>query len=209
MGRAEWDPQGRHLASGCAWGNWRTKRHDDAVKVVVEWINAAGYRAHERTIGAYPPRGNNRKDGTGRQVITESVVTPDIAATDTRGQQTYYDMVITGVTQADGFRGSAAARAEKRKNQHYEGHIQACRKAGSTDKRLDIEMVPLAIETTGTAGIEMQELSKVLKRSFETTILPKDDSAAAADFNHTWVYRLPTTIQRGTSRHRIQRHAEQ
>ena len=60
-------------------------------------------------------------------------------------------------------------------------------------------VVPLAIETMGTAGIELQELSRVLKRSFETTILPKDDSSAASDFNSTWVYRLSTTIQRGTA----------
>jgi len=108
-------------------------------------------------------------------------------------------MVITGVTQDDGYKGAAAKRAEKRKNQHYNSHIQACRKAGSTDKRLDIEMVPLAIETMGATGEEMQELSKVLKRSFETAILPKDDSSAAADFNNTWVYRLSTTVQRGTA----------
>ena len=88
MGRAAWDQHGRHLASGCAWGNWRKKRHDDAVKVIVEWIKASGNRAHENTVGAYPPRGVTRTDGTNRQRLTESVATPDIACTDTRGQPT-------------------------------------------------------------------------------------------------------------------------
>ena len=36
MGRAAWDQHGRHLASGCAWGNRRKKTHDDADKVIVE-----------------------------------------------------------------------------------------------------------------------------------------------------------------------------
>ena len=60
-------------------------------------------------------------------------------------------------------------------------------------------MIPLAIETLGTAGEELQELGKTLKRSFETTVLPVDDCSAAADFHNTWVYRLSTTVQRGTA----------
>ena len=38
-----------------------------------------------------------------------------------------------------------------------------------------------------------------MKRSFETTVLPIDDCSAAADFHNTWVYRLSTTVQRGTA----------
>jgi len=199
MGRAAWDQHGRHLASGCAWGNWRKKRHNDAVKVIVEWIKASGNRAHENTVGAYPPRGVTRTDGTNRQRLTESVATPDIASTDTRGQPTVYDLVITGVRAKDKFRGAAARNAEIKKHKHYDSHKQACREAGSTDRRLDTEMIPLAIETLGTAGEELQELGKALKRSFETTVLPIDDCSAAADFHNTWVYRLSTTVQRGTA----------
>ena len=66
MGEARWDPHGTHLAAGCAWGGWRTKRHDDIAAMMVEWINAAGGRAHERTIGTFIPRGEPRKDGSGR-----------------------------------------------------------------------------------------------------------------------------------------------
>ena len=66
MRRAARDHHCRHLASGCTWGNWRKKRHDDAVKVIVEWIKASGNRAHEDTVGAYPPRGVARTDDTGK-----------------------------------------------------------------------------------------------------------------------------------------------
>ena len=55
MGEARWDPQGTHLTAGCVWGEWRTKRHDDIVTMMVEWINAAGGRAYERTIGTFHP----------------------------------------------------------------------------------------------------------------------------------------------------------
>ena len=34
-------------------------------------------------------------DDSGRQRLTESVATPDIASVDTRGQPTVYDVVIT------------------------------------------------------------------------------------------------------------------
>ena len=61
-----------------------------------------------------------------------------------------------------------------------------------------MEMISLAIEMLGTAGEELQELGKALKRSFETTVLPVDDCSAAADFHNTWVYRLSKTVQRGT-----------
>ena len=47
MGEARWDPHGTHLAAGCAWEGWRTKRHDDIATMMVEWINVAGGRAHE------------------------------------------------------------------------------------------------------------------------------------------------------------------
>ena len=53
--------------------------------MIVEWIKASGNRAHENTVGAYPPRGVARTDGTNRQRLTESVATPDIASIDTRG----------------------------------------------------------------------------------------------------------------------------
>ena len=77
-------------------------------------------------------------------------------------------------------------------------HKQACREAGSTDRRLDTELILLAIEMLVAAGEELQELGKALKRYFETTVLPVDDCSAAADFHNTWVYRLSTTVQRGT-----------
>ena len=61
-------------------------------------------------------------------------------------------------------------------------------------------MIQLAIEETlGTAGEELQEPGKALIKPFETTVLPVDDSSAAADFHNTWAYRLPTTVQRGTA----------
>ena len=101
-----------------------------AVKVIVEWIKASGNRAHENTVGAYPPRGVARADDSGRQRLTGSVATPDIASVDTRGQPTVYDVVITGVRAKDRFRGSAARNAEIKKYKHYDSHKQACREAG-------------------------------------------------------------------------------
>ena len=97
------------------------------------------------------------------------------------------------------FRGVAARNVEIKKHKHYDSHKQACKEVGSTDKRLNTEMIPLAIETLGTAGEELQEFGKALKRSFETTVLPVDDRSAAADFHNKWVYRLSTTVQRGTA----------
>jgi hypothetical protein len=115
MGEARWDPHGTHLVAGCAWGGWRTKRHDDIATMMVEWINAAGGRAHERTIGTFPPRGEPRKDGSGRHDTTMHVVTPDLVSTNPQGGTTAYDVVVVGVTHKDGFKGAAAARAEKKK----------------------------------------------------------------------------------------------
>ena len=83
-----------------------------------------------------------------------------------------YDVVITGVRAKDRFRGSAARNAEIKKHRHHDSHKQVCREAGCTDRRLDKKMIPLAIETLGTAGEELQEIGKALKRSFETTMLP-------------------------------------
>ena len=131
--------------------------------------------------------------------VTESVVTPDIASVDTRGQPIVYDVVITGVRAKDKFIGSAARNAEIKKHKHYDSHKQACREAGSTEMRLDAEMIPLAIETLGTAEEELKDLGKALKRPFETTVLPVDDSSAAADSHNAWVYRLSATVQRGTA----------
>ena len=110
-----------------------------------------------------------------------------------------YDVVIIGVRAKDKIRGSAARKAEIKKHKHYDSHKQVCREAGCMDMRLDTEMIPLAIETLGTAEGELQDLGKALKRSFETTELPVDDSSAAADFHNTWVYRLLTTLQRDTA----------
>jgi hypothetical protein len=155
---------------------------------------------HENTLGAYPLRGVARMDGTNSQRLTGSVATPDIASIDTRGQPTVYDVVITGVRAKDKLRGAAARNAENKKHKHYDSHKQACREeAGSMDRRLDPEMIPLAIETLGTAGEELQESGKALKRSFETIVLPVDECSAAADFHNTWVYRLSTKVQRGTA----------
>ena len=73
MGRAAWDQHGRHLASGCAWGNWRKKRHDDAVKAIVELTKASGNRAHENTVGVYPPRRVAREEGRHKQTEAHRV----------------------------------------------------------------------------------------------------------------------------------------
>ena len=105
---------------------------------------------------------------------------------------------MTGVRAKDKFRG-AARNAGIKKHRHYVSHKQACREAGSTVRQLDTEMIPLAIETLGRAEGELQELGKALKWSFETTVPPVDDCFAAADFHNTWVYRLSTTVQRGTA----------
>ena len=71
--------------------------------MMVEWINAAGGGAHERTIGTFPPRGEPRKDGSGRHDTTVHVVTPDLVSTNPQGGTTAYDVVVVGVTHKDGF----------------------------------------------------------------------------------------------------------
>ena len=55
--------------------------HDNIATMMVELINAAGGRAHERTIGTFPPRGELRKDDSGRHDTTIHVVTPDLVST--------------------------------------------------------------------------------------------------------------------------------
>ena len=68
-----------------------------------------------------------------------------------------YDVVKTGVRAKDKFRGSAARNAEIKKHTHCDSHKQACREAGSTDRRLDTEIIPLAIGTLGAAEEELQQ----------------------------------------------------
>ena len=199
MGEARWDPHGNHLAAGCPWGGWRTKRHDNIATLMVEWINAAGGRAHERTIGTFPPRGEPRKDGSGRHDTTMHVVTPDLVSTNPQGGTTAYDVVVVGVTHKDGFKGAAAAKAERKKHEHYNSHKKKCRDEGNTDSRLDVELIPLAMEVTGAVGREVQELGRDLKHAYETRVLPISNASAAAAFNDAWVYRMSTTLQRGTA----------
>ena len=199
MGEARWDPHGTHLSAGCAWGGWRTKRHDDIATMMVEWINAAGGRAHERTVGTFPPRGEPRRDGSGRHDTTLHVVTPDLVSTNPQGGATAYDVVVVGVTHKDGFKGAAAARAEQKKHEHYNNHKKKCRDEGNLDARLDVELIPLALEVTGAVGREVKELGKDLKHAYETRVLPISNASAAAAFNDAWVYRISTTLQRGTA----------
>ena len=99
-------------------------------------------------------------------------------------------MVVVGVTHKDGFKGAAAARAEKKKHEHYNNHKSKCRNEGNADSRLDVELTPLALEVTGAIGEEVRELAKEL---------PTSDASAAAEFNEAWVYRISTTLQRGTA----------
>ena len=111
-------------------------------------------------------------------------------------------MVVVGVTHKDGFKGAAAARAEKKKHEHYNNHKRKCRDEGNTDSRLDVELIPLALEATGTTAVgrEVKELGKDLKHAYETRVLPISDGASAADaFSDAWVYRILTTLQRGTA----------
>ena len=156
-------------------------------------------RAHERTIGTFPPRGEPRKDNSGRHDTTVHVVTPDLVSTNPQGGTTAYDVVVVGVTHKDGFKGAAAARAEKKKHEHYNNHKSKCRKEWNTDSRLDVELVPLALEVAGAVGEEVRELEKELKHAYEYRVLPTSDASAAAVFNEAWVYRISTTLQRGTA----------
>ena len=93
---------------------------------MVEWINAAGGRAHGRNIGIFPPRGDPRKDGSGRHDTMVHVVTTDQVSTNPQGGTTAYDVVVVGVTHKDGFKGAAATRAEKKKHEHYNNHKRKC-----------------------------------------------------------------------------------
>ena len=86
------------------------------------------------------------------------MVTPDLVSTNPQGGTTAYSVVVVGVTHKDGFKGAAAARAEKKKHEHYNYHKRKCRDEGNTDSRLDVELIPLALEATGTVGREVKEL---------------------------------------------------
>jgi hypothetical protein len=62
-----------------------------------------------------------------------------------------------------------------------------------------VELIPLALEVTGAVGREVKELGKDLKHAYETRVLPVSNASAAAAFNDAWVYRISTTLQRGTA----------
>ena len=89
-------------------------------------------------------------------------------------------MVVVGVTHNDGFKGAAAARAEREKHEHYNNHKKKCRNEGNLDARLDVELIPLALEVTGEVGREVKELGKDLKQEYETRVLPVSNTSAAA-----------------------------
>ena len=77
-------------------------------------------------------------------------------------------MVVVGVTHKHSFKGAAAARAEKKKHEHYNSHKRKCRDEENTDSRLDVELIPLALEATGAVGREVKELGKGLNHAYET-----------------------------------------
>jgi hypothetical protein len=62
-----------------------------------------------------------------------------------------------------------------------------------------VELIPLALEATDAMGSEVKELGKYLKHAYETRVLPISNASAAAAFNDAWVYRILTTLQRGTA----------
>ena len=90
-------------------------------------------------------------------------------------------------------------RTKGGKHEHYNNHKKKCRDEGNLDARLDVELIPLALEVTGAVGREVKELGKDLKHAYETRVLPVSNASAAAAFNDAWVYRISTTLQRGTA----------
>jgi hypothetical protein len=86
---------------------------------------------------------------------------------------------VVGVTHKDGFKGAAVARAEKKNHEHYNNHKKKCRDERNTDSRLDVELIPLALEVTGAVGREVKELGRDLKHAYETRVLPISNASAA------------------------------
>ena len=129
------------------------------------------------------------------------MVTPDLVSTNPQGGTTACDVVVVGSHIKTGlkFKGAAAARAEKKKHEHYNNHKRKCRDEGNTDSRLDVEPIPLALEATGAVGREVKELVKDLKHAYETRVLPISNASAAAAFSDAWVYQISTTLQRDTA----------
>ena len=80
-------------------------------------------------------------------------------------------------------------RCQKKKHEHYNNHKRKCIDEGNTDSRLDVELIPLALEATGAAGHEVEELGEDLKHAYKTRVLPISSASAAAAFNDAWVYR--------------------
>ena len=111
------------------------------------------------------------------------MVTPDLVSANPQGETAAYYVVVVGVTHKDGFKGAASARAEKKKHEHYNNHKRKCRDEGNTDSRLDVELIPLALEATGAVGREVKEIVKDLKHAYETRVLPISNSSAAAAFS--------------------------
>ena len=62
-----------------------------------------------------------------------------------------------------------------------------------------MELIPLAIEATVAVGHEVKELGKDLKHAYEIRELQTSNASLAAAFNDTWVYRISTTLHKGTA----------
>jgi hypothetical protein len=60
-------------------------------------------------------------------------------------------------------------------------------------------MVPLALETLGTAGRPFLELAAVLKRLYGTRVLPQNNPSVVSTFHSAWAHRVSTILQRGTA----------
>ena len=118
--------------------------------------------------GTFPPREEPKKDGSGlydTMVHVPVVVIPDLVSTNQQEGTTVYDVVVVGVTHKDGFKGAAAARAEKKKHEHFNNHKRKCRDEENTYSRLDVELIP----STGSYG-RSGERSKRARQRPETCI---------------------------------------
>jgi hypothetical protein len=83
-----------------------------------------------------------------------------------------YGVVVVGVTHKEGYKVAAATRAEKTRHEHNKNHKKKCRDGGNTDSKLDVELIPPALEVTDLVGREVRELEKDLKHAHKTRVLP-------------------------------------
>ena len=191
-----WDVYGNHLTA-CPWGGWRTKRHDDVLRVLLEWARAVGNMADEKVVGQIPPRFEciKNEEGEVTSVLAGIHVYPDGVITNREGARLAIDV---GVTARRLMKAQKAADVyEDAKNSKYNKHRHLIEEQGGFYPNL--EVIPLIFESHGRLGKQARIFVKGLSRQYGEEVLPTRDESALSVHTSAWQSKLSMTLQMGTA----------